>query len=199
MSDKTYHLAELPNTMNNLTYEGANAIEENIAYWLSLLATFDADVGAGSIGSLGYLETGERGFAGVGLAVTNSRAVNKLTVTVQGSFLLPLRWGGSGWRQVRRDWTELVLTCDVPYPGDKTSVENALQPLWFSADSELDAAITFAAACDPDVVFDPIGPVGIHVRAGAVWALIDYLALTWDEVEDQSMTWRGFENLHKDD
>ena len=59
MKDKTYSLPLLPISMAALTVEGANAIEENLRYLISLFSLFDAQIKTDAIGTLGYLELSE--------------------------------------------------------------------------------------------------------------------------------------------
>lgn len=197
MKDKTYSLPLLPLSMAALTVDGANAIEENLRYLISLFSLFDAQIKAGAIGTLGYLELNETGTAGDGFLVENAVQIDMLTIFVDGRDLSNLVCTGADWVIESRTASSIRLSCEADEYWDADGVQQALSALQFSATAELDATITLVASCKTVMAFDALGPVDLRFRAGATWALIEDQAWTWEGIEAAELNWEGLQSLHK--
>lgn len=198
MMDEAYKVALYPTSMSLLTVDGANAIESNLQYLLSLFAMFDGEVTADALGSLGYLELTETGSVGDGFAVITANRINRLTVDVSGDNLTSLAWVGEGWAEEERSTTSLRLALDFGGFASAASLQGALAALTFTSSADLDAQLRLTAASVPDVVFDTLGPVEMVFRGGATWALIEDKALTWETVEAAELNWSGLESMTKE-
>ena len=198
MTDKAYRVALPPTGMSLLNVDGANAIEANLQYLLSLFATFDGEVTSEALGSLGYLELTETGSVGDGFAVVTAVCINHLTIDVSGENLSTLSWAGAGWEEKSRSRTSLRLVRDFGVFASADSLQEALASVTFASPTDLDAQLRLTAASVPDVVFDTLGPVEMVFRGGATWALIEDKALTWEVVETTELTWEGLESLTKE-
>lgn len=198
MTDKAYKVALYPTSMSLLNVDGANAIEANLQYLLSLFAMFDGEVSSAALGSLGYLELTETGTVGDGFAVITAVCINHLTLCVTGENLTALSWAGTGWEEASRSRTELQLVRDFGGFASADSLQAALAALTFTSTADLDAQLTLTAASLPEVIFDTLGPVALIFRGGATWALIEDKALTWEVVETAEMDWTDLESMTKD-
>lgn len=197
MKDNSYALPLLPISMAALTVDGANAIEENLKYLLSLFSLFDAQIQSETIGSLGYLELTETGNAGEGFFIENAVQIDVLTVVVAGEDLSALSWAGEGWAAETSSATEIRLVFESPEYLDAAGAQQALASLLFSATAGLDATLTLIASCKTEMTFDALGPVILRFREGATWALIESQGWTWDGFETAGMTWTDVQNLRK--
>ena len=198
MTDKAYKVALYPTSMSLLTVDGANAIEANLQYLLSLFAMFDGEVTSEALGSLGYLELTETGSVGDGFAVITAVCINYLTISVTGEDLTALSWTGEGWAEESRSRTALQLVRDFGGFVTADSLQEALAALTFTSTADLDAQLRLTAASAPEVVFDTLGPVEMVFRGGATWALIEDKALTWETVEAAELNWSGLESMTKE-
>lgn len=197
MEDETYRLALLPDTMERLNVSAANSIEENLRYLIRLFPAFEVELPVASIGSYGYLELWEQGAAGNGFIVQETSRVDQIVILVHGDDLSRLAWTGRGWRVAVSNDTQLRLTCEAARFWDADGVNSALADLRFGASADLDAAVFLAANATGVMSFDPLGPVALYFRGGAVWSLLEGQGWTWRSVEHAEMTWRGLEDLHK--
>lgn len=198
MTDKAYKVALYPTSMSLLNVDGANAIEANLQYLLSLFAMFDGEVTSEALGSLGYLELTETGSVGDGFAVVTAVCINHLTIDVSGENLSTLSWAGAGWEEESRSRTSLRLVRDFGGFASAYSLQEALASLTFTSTADLDAQLWLTAACVPEVTFDTLGPVLMVFRGGATWALIEDKALTWETVEAAELDWSGLESMTKE-
>lgn len=197
MKDETYALPLLPISMSALTIEGANAIEKNLWYLISLFSLFDARIQTSALGSLGYLELGETGIAGDGFFIENAVQIDTLTVLVEGQDLSALAWSGAGWEAVSRTKTRIQLVCKTAEYWGTAGIQTALAALRFNATAGLDATLTLIASCELAVTFDALGPVALRFRDGATWALIEAQGWTWEGIETAGLGWAGVEALRK--
>lgn len=198
MEDKTYRLALLPDTMERLGVSEANSIEENLRYLIRLFPAFEVEIPAASIGSYGYLELSEQGAAGDGFVVQEVNNADQISILVQSDDLNQLKWTGKGWNVAESSATQLRLTREAAGFWDASGVTSALSGLLFGASSDLDAFIFLAAKATGVMSFDPIGPVALYFRGGAVWSLLEGQGWTWRDVEDAALTWAGMESLSKE-
>lgn len=197
MKDKTYSLPLLPISMAALTVEGANAIEENLRYLISLFSLFDAQIKTDAIGTLGYLELSESGIAGDGFLIENAVQIDAIAILVEGADLASLSWSGSGWSAEMASKSEIRLIYESTEYLDASSIQEALNALLFNSTADLDATLTLIASCKTVMSFDTLGPVLLRFRSGATWALIENKELTWSSIETDEMDWTGLQNLHK--
>lgn len=197
MKDKTYSLPLLPLSMAALTVDGANAIEENLRYLISLFSLFDAQIKAEAIGSLGYLELSETGSAGDGFLVETAVQIDMLTIIVEGPTLAALSWTGEGWSAAATSLTRLQLVYESAEYMDAAGVQAALAALQFNATTDLDATLTLVASCKTVMSFDALGPVDLRFRSSATWALIEDQEWTWEGIETAELDWTGLQALHK--
>ena len=197
MKDNSYALPLLPISMAALTIDGANAIEKNLHYLISLFPQFTGQIQSEAIGSLGYLQLNEAGTPEEGFFIENAVRINLLTIVVAGEDLSALSWSGDGWAVESFSATELRLSFEASEYLDATSVQAALASLLFTAAAGLDATLTLIASCKTVMTFDALGPVILRFREGATWALIESQGWTWDGFETAGMTWADVQNLRK--
>lgn len=197
MKDNSYDLPLLPISMAALTVEGANAIEENLRYLISLFPQFTGQIQSKAIGSLGYLQLNESGTPEEGFFIENAVWINLLTIIVAGEDLSALSWAGDGWAVESSSATELRLSFEASEYLDATSTQAALASLLFTATAGLDATLALIASCKSVMTFDALGPVDLRFRDGATWALIESQGWTWNGFENAGMTWEDVQNLRK--
>lgn len=80
---------------------------------------------------------------------------------------------------------------------DTFGIQSALDQLFFTSSTDLDASITLQVSNTSEGAFMPLGPVIMRFRSGATWALIEGKKLTWNDIEEADMTWDDLESLKK--
>lgn len=197
MIDEAYSLDLLPSSLKNLTFSGANSIEANLRYLILQFPYFSASIRNAALGSYGYLELTEAACAGDGFDIESAIRIDKITITVSGLDLSSLDFQGAGWLTEEEGQSSLVVVYLADSYMDTFGIQFALDQLFFTSSTDLDASITLQVSNTSEGAFMPLGPVIMRFRSGATWALIEGKKLTWNDIEEADMTWDDLESLKK--
>ena len=197
MIDEAYSLDLLPSSLKNLTFSGANSIEANLRYLILQFPYFSASIRNAALGSYGYLELTEAACAGDGYDIEKAIRIDKITITVYGQELYYLDFQGAGWLTEEEGQSSLVVVYLADSYMDTFGIQSALDQLFFTSSTDLDASITLQVSNTSEGAFMPLGPVIMRFRSGATWALIEGKKLTWNDIEEADMTWDDLESLKK--
>ena len=197
MIDEAYSLDLLPSSLKNLTFSGANSIEANLRYLILQFPYFSASIRNAALGSYGYLELTEAACAGDGFDIESAIRIDKITITVSGLDFSSLDFQGAGWLTEEEGQSSLVVVYLADSYMDTFGIQSALDQLFFTSSTDLDASITLQVSNTSEGAFMPLGPVIMRFRSGATWALIEGKKLTWNDIEEADMTWDDLESLKK--
>ena len=197
MIDEAYSLDLLPGSLKNLSFSGANSIESNLRYLILQFPYFSASIRNAALGSYGYLELTEAACAGDGFDIKSAIRIDKITITVSGVDLSALDFQGAGWLAEEEGQSSLVVVYLADSYMDTSGIQSALDQLFFTSSTDLDASITVQVSNTSEGAFMPLGPVTMRFRSGATWALIEGKNLTWGDIEEDEMTWDDLESLKK--
>ena len=197
MIDEAYSLDLLPSSLKNLTFSGANSIEANLRYLILQFPYFSASIRNAALGSYGYLELTEAACAGDGFDIESAIRIDKITITVSGLDLSSLDFQGARWLTEEEGQSSLVVVYLADSYMDTFGIQSALDQLFFTSSTDLDASITLQVSNTSEGAFMPLGPVIMRFRSGATWALIEGKKLTWNDIEEADMTWDDLESLKK--
>ena len=194
MIDKAYSVYLLPTDFEKMTYEDANAIEDNLLFLVQLLPYF-VGVAKDGIGSYGYLQLTETGTAGEAFSVQESGWIDNLTITIQGEGLPSLTVQGAGWVEKSRATDKVIMYYVSPSYMNPSEILSSLSQLQFHSTDDVTAHVTLQAGNTIRGPCAPTGPAPLIFRDAAPWMLLEGLALTWGALA--GYTWNEVGNMRK--
>lgn len=142
----------------------------------------------------GYVEMSAEVSAGDYISLTAAHGIREFAVTIQSTALSGITASGTGWDISVSD-TAITARYSVPQ-GTYLELQDALDSLVFlcSADDCADASVEVSALMRSGTQVQ-IGAGEIHWSAIINWEAFEAYAYTWQDIEDQQMTWAQLESL----
>lgn len=188
-TDTTWRTEDIP-TDAQLTL----MIQNLQAFWQGVESATGNVVEVWADTRFGYVEMSAGVSAGDYISLTAAHGIRELIVTIQSAPLSNITASGTGWDISVSD---VAITARYSVPqGTYPELQDALDSLVFlcSADDRADASVEVSALMRSGTQMQ-IGAGEIHWSAIINWEAFEAYAYTWEDIEDQQMTWTQLECL----